>query len=123
MVDFTLQGLEHPVSLPDEYLTVKQWEDCLRYFTKQGVDEIDFNDLAVMRAITSLIISDDVDLAGVPMTPENATTLFSIYNHIAKLIQNAMGVGEEAVEEKIKKEEGVPKKTTRKRKPRQSKNC
>ena len=106
--DFKLDGLETAVALPEEYLTVRQWEDCLRYFVKDGKEEINFQDLAVLRQLTSILVPD-VELADLPMTSSNFKTLSNMYTHVGQLIVEGMGVGEEVIQENLT--EGAENKT------------
>ena len=121
--EFKLDGLEAPVTLPEEYLTVKQWEDCLRFFISSDADEINFQDLAVLRQLTTILVPN-VDLAALPMTPDNFNTLTNMYKHVGSLIVKAMGMGEEVIEENLTEGAKAPAtpKTAKKKKGRPRKN-
>lgn len=114
MVEFKLEGLDKPLVLPDEYLTVKKWEECLRFFTKANIKELDFEDLSTLREMTGLLLAEPIDLGDIPMTPNNLNTLLKVYNHVGTLLSGAMSYGDEVIDDQVKKEpkgRGRPKKT------------
>lgn len=116
MVDFKLEGVDKPVSLPDEYLTVRQWEDVLRFFVKQGLEEVDFTDMAILRQIAGVMLPEGVDLGDIPMTKTNFQTLVKLYEHVGKLVGNAMTFGDEVIEEAVKKDHAPKAPRSRKKK-------
>ena len=114
MNEFKFDGLDAPLVLPEKYLTAEQWEDCLRFFTNEKIEEVNLTDLATLRKITVMLMKTDADLGSLPMTPHNLKTFMAMYNCVGDLISSAMGVGDEVVNEEIKKDVAPPK--TRKRK-------
>ena len=118
MVDFKLDGLETPVSLPDEYLTVEQFEKITRHLSKSRLQDADFQDLGVLREITEVIIQGDASLKDLPMTRNNFAVLVQMYNHVGTMMSAASVYGDELVDGVIKKgqPDETPARTQKKRK-------
>lgn len=119
-MEFKLDGVEQAIVLPDEYLTVKQWEDCLRYFKGAQLEELEFDDLGTLRAICQLLLEKDVELAGLPMTKNNLDVLMKMYAHMGNLLSEAMSLGDESVDEAVKSVEEKTPTPQRKKRGRKS---
>ena len=104
MVDYKLDGVEKTLSLPDKYLTVGQWEDCLRHLVNVDLGDGKTVDFAVLREIATMLF-DGVKLRDLSATPQNSKTLLKIYEHLGELLANSFQIGDEIIDEVESKKE------------------
>ena len=120
-MEFKLEGLDAPLVLPDEYLTVAQVEQGYRALVTDGKTQFDISDPATGRMLTQAIVGDSVDLASLPASPANMKQLFSMYGLVGELFAKSMNMGDDIIQEvEAKKDESVetPKKPVKRKSKR-----
>jgi len=100
MKTFKLEGLDRPLELPDEYLNVEQWENCLRALLKTGKTDVDLADIPTLRMIAEAAFADKgVTFGSLPSTPHNTEQLLALYTHVAELMAKSMTFGDPVIDE------------------------
>lgn len=93
-MEFHFEGLDVPLSLPDEYLSVRQYERLQVY--AESHPEIEGQLHYIRGALAAMLGDEDLleKTDDLPMSPENRKTWEQIDAHIHQLIQNLSDTGE-----------------------------
>ena len=93
-MDFHFEGLDVPLTLPDQYLTVRMYENLQVYAETHPEVE---GQLRYVRGALSALLDDEALIAktdALPMSPQNKATWEQIDAHLNTLIQNTSHVGD-----------------------------
>jgi hypothetical protein len=100
-MEFKLDGLDKPIILPDQYLSVIQYERLQRYLLAHKEEPEDFR---FVRQCLAEFLSDPELLArtdDLMMTPHNLEQWEAINNHLAVLLTGSAKVGDDVTNEVV----------------------
>ena len=100
-MDFNFDGLDEPISLPDEYFSVIQYERVERFLHRNSGEWEDFR---FVRECLGEFLGDSEFLArtdNLPMNPHNRAEWEKINNHLASLFAGSRKIGDDVTDEAI----------------------
>lgn len=116
-MEFRFDGVEVPVTLPNQYLTFEQMEAVMRGLIALGQNRIDTTDPANVRRLVQLLIGPEPELGKLPWTIRNQETIDAMYQHVNRLLNASMAVGDTVIDEvqakKVKRVKGKQRNSRR----------